>query len=69
MKTAPRRAHAPASALPELAEFLGPFHVQFRRSAGRPALERYLTGLLTEHPKKNCDTHASVSPGTTEQRL
>ena len=69
MKTAPRRPHAPASALPELAEFLGPFHVQFRRSEGRRALERYLTGLLTEHPNKNCDTLASVIPGTSEQRL
>jgi SRSO17 transposase len=55
--------------MPELAEFLKPFHVQFKRSEGREALERYLTGLLTEHPRKNCDTIASVVPGTSEQRL
>src|SRR3954466_3954842 len=29
----------------------------------------YLTGLLTEHPNKNCDTLAQVVPGTSEQRL
>jgi SRSO17 transposase len=32
-------------------------------------LERYLSGLLTEHPNKNCDTLAQVVPGTSEQRL
>jgi SRSO17 transposase len=69
MKTVSRIPHAPASALPELAEFLLPFHVQFRRSEGRQALERYLTGLLTEHPNKNCDTIAQIVPGTSEQRL
>ncbi|MCL5998821.1 MAG: transposase [Chloroflexi bacterium] len=33
------------------------------------AMERYVTGLLTDHPNKNCDTLADVLPGTTEQRL
>jgi SRSO17 transposase len=32
-------------------------------------MERYLTGLLTEHPNKNCDTLAQVVPGTSEQSL
>jgi SRSO17 transposase len=32
-------------------------------------LERYLTGLLTEAPLKNCDTLAQVIPKTSEQRL
>jgi SRSO17 transposase len=54
---------------PELAEFLAPFRAHFARSEGRHALERYLTGLLTEHPSKNCDTIASVVPGTSEQSL
>jgi SRSO17 transposase len=67
---APKRTHqAPAAPLPELAEFLRPFHVHFKRSEGRQTLERYLTGLLTEHPNKNCDTIAAVVPGTSEQRL
>jgi SRSO17 transposase len=68
MKTI-RIPHAPSTPLPELAEFLAPFHVHFKRSEGPQALERYLTGLLTEHPNKNCDTLAQVVPGTSEQRL
>jgi DDE superfamily endonuclease len=68
MKTI-RIPHAPSTPLPELAEFLAPFRVHFQRSEGPQALERYLTGLLTEHPTKNCDTLAQVVPGTSEQRL
>jgi hypothetical protein len=48
---------------------LPPFRVHFRRGEGPQVLERYLTGLLTEHPNKNCDTLARVVPGTSEQRL
>jgi SRSO17 transposase len=58
-----------AEPLPDLARFLEPFHVHFARSEGPHALERYLTGLLTEHPNKNCDTIAQVVPGTSEQSL
>lgn len=57
------------AALPELDEFLRPFHIHFCRSEGRQSLERYLTGLLTEHSNKNCDTMAQVVPGTNKQRL
>jgi SRSO17 transposase len=64
-----RVQQAPTEALPELAEFLEPFRVHFVRSEGPAALERYLTGLLTEHPNKNCDTIAAVVPGTSEQSL
>src|SRR3954467_2921683 len=64
-----RVLQAPTKALPELAQFLEPFHVHFARSEGPAALERYLTGLLTEHPNKNCDTIAQVVPGTSEQSL
>src|SRR5512143_2363222 len=64
-----RIPHAPSTPLPELAEFLAPFRVHFQRSEGSQSLERYLTGLLTEHPNKNCDTLAQVVPGTSEQRL
>lgn len=69
MKTTTREPHAPTAILPELAEFLRPFHIHFRRSEGRQSLERYLTGLLTEHNNKNCDTIAQVVPGTSQQRL
>jgi DDE superfamily endonuclease len=68
MKTT-RIPHAPSTPLPELAEFLAPFRVHLQRSKGPQTLERYLTGLLTEHPNKNCDTLAQIVPGTSEQRL
>jgi len=55
--------------MPELDEFLRPFHIHFCRSEGRQSLERYLTGLLTEHPNKNCQTIAQVVPATNQQRL
>ena len=64
-----RIAHAPTEPLPELDEFLSLFQFKFRRLEGRQAAERYLMGLLTEHPNKNCDTLAAVVPGTSEQRL
>ena len=68
MKTT-RIPYAPSTPLPELAEFLDPFRVHFQRSEGPQTLERYLTGLLTEHPNKNGDTLAQVIPDTSEQRL
>jgi SRSO17 transposase len=61
--------HASPATLPELEEFLATFKVRFRRPEGKQALERYLTGLLTELPNKNCDTMAEAVPGTSEQRL
>jgi SRSO17 transposase len=61
--------HASPAELPELNEFLGAFQVRFRRPEGGQALERYMTGLLTELPNKNCDTMAQAVPGTSEQRL
>ena len=61
--------HASPAELPELKEFLGAFQVRFRRPEGAQALERYMTGLLTELPNKNCDTIAQAVPGTSAQRL
>jgi SRSO17 transposase len=55
--------------LPELQEFLATFQVRFRRPEGAEAMERYITGLLTELPHKNCDTMAQAVPGTSAQRL
>src|SRR5437867_2470248 len=65
----PMDIHASPASLPELDEFLTTFQVRFRRPEGEAALERYLTGLLTELPNKNCDTMAEAVPGTSEQRL
>jgi len=69
MNTTIRILQAPSEPMPELAAFLDPFRVHFARSEGPDALERYLTGLLTELPNKNCDTIAQNVPGTSEQRL
>jgi SRSO17 transposase len=60
--------HTSLAALPELHAFLGAFQVRFRRPEGRVALERYMTGLLTELPHKNGDTIAQAVPGTSAQR-
>jgi hypothetical protein len=68
MKTTARIPQAAAEPLPALAEFLAPFRAHFARSEGPHALERYLTGLLTELPNKNCDTIAQAVPGTSEQQ-
>lgn len=55
--------------MPELAQFLAPLRVHFAQAPSAGMLERYVTGLLTEHPNKNCQTLAGVVPGTTDQRL
>jgi SRSO17 transposase len=69
MATLTRMPTAPSDPIPALAEFLAPFRVRFARREGPAALERYCTGLLTEHPNKNCDTLAQLVPGTSGQRL
>ena len=54
--------------LPELAAFLAPFVPLFRRSTSRRSMERYVTGLLTDLPRKNCETIAqAVAPTSLEQ--
>lgn len=69
MVSTSRLPQAPSEPLADLPSFLMPLHVHFVRSESRHAMERYLTGLLTEHPNKNCDTLAQVVPGTSEQSL
>jgi SRSO17 transposase len=55
--------------LPELATSLAPFALLFRRSTSRESLARYLTGLLTDLPRKHCDTIAAAGAGTSTARL
>ena len=55
--------------LPELASSLAPFAPLFRRSTSRASVERYLTGLLTDLPRKHCDTIAAAVAGTSPERL
>src|SRR2546422_1662929 len=64
-----RLPQAPRAPLPELAEFLAPLRVHFTQGPSAETLRQYLTGLLSEHPNKNCDTLAEVVPETTEQQL
>lgn len=64
-----RLPRAPVEPMPELAAFLAPFTVTFTQRPSAHILERYCTGLLTEHPQKNCDTFAQVVPGVSEQQL
>ncbi len=46
-----------------------PFSPLFRRSQSRHSLERYITGLLTDLDRKNCDTIAAAVAGTSTERL
>jgi SRSO17 transposase len=55
--------------LPEISAFLMPFAPLFRRSQSRHSLERYVTGLLTDLDRKNCDTIAAALAGTSTERL
>lgn len=55
--------------MPELAEFLSQYRVHFAQQHSADTLRRYLTGLMTEHPNKNCDTLSAVIPQTNEQQL
>jgi hypothetical protein len=69
MVTSSRLPHAPSTPLAALETYLAPLHIHFLRSESRHAMERYLSGLLTEHPNKNCDTIAQVVPDTSAQTL
>jgi SRSO17 transposase len=60
---------ASPDALPALATYLEPFAPLFRRSTSRESVERYLTGLLTDLERKNCDTIAAAVAGTSTERL
>jgi SRSO17 transposase len=60
---------ASSEPLPEIARFLKPFAPLFRRSQSRHSLERYVTGLLTDLDRKNCDTIAAAVAGTSTERL
>lgn len=55
--------------MPEVAVFLAPFSPLLRRTESRESLERYVTGLLTDLPRKNCDTIAAAVAGTSTERL
>ncbi len=60
---------ASSEPLPEISAFLEPFAPLFRRAQSRHSLERYVTGLLTDLDRKNCDTIAAALAGTSTERL
>jgi SRSO17 transposase len=64
-----RLPQAPRAPLPELAEFLAPLRVHFTQGPSVETLRQYLTGLLSEHPNKNCDTLAEIVSETNEQQF
>jgi SRSO17 transposase len=55
--------------LPEVAEYLAPFRSLFRYRQSWESVERYVTGLLTDVPRKNCDVLAAVLANTSIERL
>jgi SRSO17 transposase len=55
--------------LPELQVYLRPFARVFRRDETMQSAERYVTGLLTDLERKNCDTIAVAVAGTSSERL
>ena len=60
---------ASSEPLPEITEFLTPFAPLFRRSQSRHSLERYITGLLTDLERKNCDTISAALAGTSTESV
>src|SRR5438067_12640681 len=68
METLPPPKASPTP-LPELIAFLQPYRSLFRRAQSRQSLERYVTGLLTDLPRKNCDTIAATIVGTSTEWL
>ena len=60
---------ASSEPLAEISQFLKPFAPLFRRSQSRHSLERYVTGLLTDLDRKNCDTISAALAGTSTERL
>jgi SRSO17 transposase len=66
-KTYPPKASS--EVLPELAAFLAPFAPLLHNAQSRHSLQRYLTGLLSDLPRKNCETIAATVAGTSTERL
>src|SRR2546430_3146330 len=68
MNTPPLLPKASPDALPEVAAYLASFSSFFHRPTGQ-SVERYVTGLLTDLGRKNCDTIAAAVAGTSTERL
>jgi SRSO17 transposase len=64
-----RMPQAPREAMPELAEFLEPMRVHFTQAPSADTLRQYVTGLLSDQPKKNSQTLPDVIPETNQQQF
>ena len=64
-----RVPQVPSEPIAELDEFLTPYRVEFHRRESQQAAERYLTGLLSAHPNKHCDTLAQLASGGSAPQL
>lgn len=61
--------HASPLPLPEVAAYLTPFRTLFRYRPSWESVERYVTGLLTDLGRKNCEVLAATLAGTSVERL
>jgi SRSO17 transposase len=61
--------HASPLPLPEVAAYLAPFRSLFRYRPSWESVERYVTGLLTDLGRKNCEVLAATLAGTSTERL
>ena len=68
MKTLALLKGSPDS-LQELATYLEPFASLFQRSTDRRSLERYVTGLLSDLLRKNCDATTQTVANTSLEQL
>jgi SRSO17 transposase len=61
--------HASPLPLPEVAAYLAPFRSVFRYRQSWQSVERYVTGLLTDLGRKNCEVLAATLANTSVERL
>ena len=64
-----RTLHVPEESLAELMTFLNKVGIESGDKRRDRSMERYVAGLLTDNPNKNCDTLAETLAGTNELRL
>jgi SRSO17 transposase len=55
--------------MPGSAEFFEPMRVYFTQAPSAETLRQYVTGLLTEQPKKNSQTLPDVGSETNQQQF
>jgi SRSO17 transposase len=64
-----RAQRTPREMKPELQRFLAQIVPGLGDTRRDETFHSYMSGLLSDHPNKNCDTLAHIVPETSEQRL